>query len=336
MTRALAIASEPTDLGAVLESVLHYQQSSKAKQTVRIYDQAWRSFAAWCRARNLSALPATPTTVSAYLAEMANVGYAWATIGVHRAAISAAHRAGRSPDPSVSEDVRDTVDGIARQIGTRGRGADAIRPDDLAAMVRTFDRTTLGGLRDAAMLIVGWFGAFRRSELVGLQAEDVRIEGDAMSILVRRSKTDQTGAGLTKHFPRLPGHELCPVAALRAWTGAAAIVEGPLFRRLERDGELSERRARRGGLTDQYVDRLIKRSATAAQVLTTEGGAGRRRLSGHSLRVGLLTAADEAGVPLDQMSRQAGHAKLETTMRYQRGGGAGIRRALRSIIQESE
>ncbi len=339
MTRSIAILTDVAgDLSTELASVRSYQRSSKANQTVRVYDQAWRSYTSWCQTKHRSALPSDPETVAAYLAMMANVGYSFSTIGIHRAAISAAHRAARQHDPSTSEDVRDTMDGIARKIGTRKRGSDAIMPDDLLAMVRACDRSTLSGQRDAAMLIVGWFGGFRRSELVSVAVDDVQIAGDAMTILVRRSKTDQSGQGLTKHFPRLPGNELCPIAAVRAWKASAGIAEGPLFRRIERDGQVSTRLRSRGGLTDQYVDRLIKRLASEArlpggrQVLTTEDGGSRRRFSGHSLRVGLLTAADEAGVAVESMSKQVGHRKIDTTLGYQRKGGASIRRGIASIF----
>ena len=336
MTRSLATLTDVAgDLSTELASVRSYQRSSKARQTVRVYDQAWRSFTSWCQRRHREALPAQPETVAAYLATMANVGYSFSTIGIHRAAISAAHRAARLFDPSTSEDVRDTVDGISRQIGTRKRGSDAIMPSDLLAMVRACDRSTLSGQRDAAMLIVGWFGGFRRSELVAVAVDDITINGDAMTILVRRSKTDQSGEGLLKHFPRLPGNELCPIAAVRAWRNMAGLAEGPLFRRIERDGTVSTRKARRGGLTDQYVDRLIKRTATDAQVLITEVGGARRRFSGHSLRVGLLTAADEAGVAVESMSKQVGHRRLETTVGYQRKGGASIRRGIASIFKHN-
>lgn len=333
MTRDLAISTDsPGDLSTELASVRSYQRNSKARQTVRVYDQAWRSFNGWCKTKRLEALPADTETVAAYLAMMANVGYSFSTIGIHRAAISAAHRAARLYDPSTSEDVRDTVDGISRSIGTRKRGSDAIMPSDLAAMVRACDRSTLAGQRDATLLIVGWFGGFRRSELVAVAVDDITINGDAMTILVRRSKTDQSGQGLIKHFPRLEGHPLCPITAVRRWRAMAGLAEGPLFRRIERDGTVSTRVARRGGLTDQYVDRLIKRTARDAQVLISEDGGARRRFSGHSLRVGLLTAADEAGVPVESMSKQVGHRKIDTTMGYQRKGGASIRRGIASIF----
>lgn len=310
------------------EAARAYQRASKSPSTVRAYASAWRSYLAWCGDARAAALPASPATVANYLAWLADRGYAHSTIGVAKAAIAAAHAAAGEANPTASRDVELVTAGIAREIGTAGRGKAPTLRDDLARMAAVVDRSTPAGVRDLALLLAGWAGAFRRSELVALNIEDVELGPESMAISVRRSKTDQTGRGLVKHLPNAGGI-LSPVAAMRAWLAVLAKTEmpdrGPLWRRVERDGELATRPGRMR-LTDQHVARLVKRLASAA-------GLDPARYAGHSLRSGLITAGAEAGVPIDAMAQQAGHKRLDTTLRYQKRVGRAVNSAVATILE---
>jgi integrase len=161
---------------------------------------------------------------------------------------------------------------------------------------------TLIGLRDRALLLVGFAGAFRRSELVALDVEDLEFTEDGMKVLIRRSKTDQEGAGQAVGIAR--GVNLCPVAALKAWLAAAGITSGPIFRPVNRHGRVQDRR-----LTDQVVALVVKRYAEAA-------GMDSRKYAGHSLRVGLVTSAAMNNVPEYVIQKQTRHKSTDMLRRY--------------------
>lgn len=165
------------------------------------------------------------------------------------------------------------------------------------------------GARDRALLLVGFAGAFRRSELVGLDLSDLEWRSEGVVITLRRSKTDQEGAGNRKGlaFGRHP--ETCPVRALSTWLEAASIVEGPIFRGVNRHGELLP-----GRLTDRQVARMVKKRAAEAGIAHTEA------LAGHSLRAGLATSAAMAGVSERDIMRQTGHRSVGMVRRYIREG----------------
>jgi integrase len=172
---------------------------------------------------------------------------------------------------------------------------------DVAAMVsRTPDN--LLGLRDRALLLFGFAGAFRRSELVGLEIEDLTFTEDGVKVLIRRSKTDQDGAGQVVGIAR--GVNLCPVAALRAWFEASGITSGPIFRPVNRHGQIQPH-----AITAQVVALVVKRYAEAA-------GLDAGKYAGHSLRAGLVTSAAMNGVPEYVIQRQTRHKSTAMLRRY--------------------
>jgi len=213
------------------------------------------------------------------------------------------------------------LEGIARDKGTRPRGkAAAAGPDVLRLMLATRPSpATPLGARDRALLLVGFGAALRRSELAGLRLGDVTpVPGRGLRVLVRRSKTDQRGAGQEVAVwanPKEAG--FCPLAALETWlafrrkgpdiTGGASDGERPLFVGMSKAGRLSA-----SGLSDKAVWRLVKGAAQAA------GIEGWERFSGHSLRAGLATAAGEAGADLAQVMRQTRHRSADVALGYLR------------------
>jgi integrase len=204
-----------------------FAELEKAASTRRSYRVAFRIFADWCHARGLVPVPASPDTVAAFLAAEATAGARASTIAHRAAAIRYAHRLAGHETPTSAETVRAVMRGIRRTIGTAPERkapatADVIREMRLCP-------PTLAGQRDRALLALGFAGAFRRSELVALSVADLVEMPDGFRVLIRHSKTDQEGAGQEIAIPR--GYRLRPVEAVQTWLEAAAITEGPVFRR---------------------------------------------------------------------------------------------------------
>jgi integrase len=299
-TPILAAIAAPTP--AITKPALAFVANSRAENTRRAYRADWADFTTWCRDRGRDPLPATPETVADYLADLATDRKP-ATISRRVAAIASAHRLAGQPSPTRDELVRLALRGIQRTLGTAQAQARPILLSDLVAMVHELD-DDLAGLRDRAVLLVGWAGAFRRSELVALEVSDIERTSDGLVVTIRRSKTDQTGIGRQVGIPR--GTTLDPVAALDKWLDAAGIIEGPLFRPVDRHGNVGLR-----ALDPAAVAAIVKRAAERA-------GLDPSGLSGHSLRAGLLTTAAMNGADPLVLMQQSGHKSATMVARYVR------------------
>ncbi len=164
--------------------------------------------------------------------------------------------------------------------------------------------STLVGIRDRAILLVGFVGAFRRSELVALDVEDVAAHAAGLVVILRRSKVDQEPRGFAKAIPYGGDTATCPVTAMKAWLEAARITSGPLFRSIDRHGNVAPDRT--SGLT---VARVVKRAALAA-------GLDAERFSGHSLRLGFVTTAARRGCSERSIANQTGHRSMPVLRGY--------------------
>jgi site-specific recombinase XerD len=252
-------------------------------------------------------LPAAPETVALYITSLVDQGRKASTIQRRLTAISQAHKTAGYATPTTSPGVRAVWSGIRREHGTAQAGKAPVMTVDLRAMVETLP-DSLSGLRDRALLLVGFAGGFRRSELVALDTADVEETADGLVVTIRRSKTDQDGQGRRIGLPYGSNPATCPVRALRAWGEASGIIEGPLFRPINRHGQLQDRR-----LTAQSVALVVKRVAEAA-------GLDPARFSGHSLRSGLATSAAAAGVSERSIMNQTGHKSVVMVRKYIREG----------------
>jgi site-specific recombinase XerD len=241
--------------------------------------------------------------VAAFLAGEAKRGVKASTIGRRVAAIRYAHRLAGHEPPTNSETVKATVRGIRRTIGvTKDRKAPIVA--ELARAMALAAPAGLKGLRDRALLLLGFAGAFRRSELVALDVADIVETEDGARVLIRRSKTDQEGAGETIAIAR--GSVACPVKALRAWLEAAEITEGPLFRPVAKGGRVAAER-----LSDKTVATVVKRYARRVGL---DAGA----YSGHSLRAGFLTSAARRGASIFKMRDVSRHKSMDVLQGYVR------------------
>jgi site-specific recombinase XerD len=280
-----------------------YARAEKAAATRRAYRSDFEIFHAWCAERYVSALPASPESVAAFLAHEAERQVRPSTIGRRVAAIRYAHKLAGLPVPTDDERVRATVRGIRRSLGaapSKKMPATAERVIGMAPLAGT----RLSAVRDRALLLIGFAGAFRRSELVALNADDIEETADGLRLTIRRSKTDQEGHGHVIAIPR--GVIACPVTALRAWLEAAAITEGPGFRPIATGGRIQATR-----LTDRSVADIVKAHALRA-------GLDPKLFAGHSLRSGFLTSAAARGASIFKMADQSRHKNMDTLRGYVR------------------
>src|SRR6202043_3841317 len=213
----------PAALGADFAAALDLAKAEKAASTRKAYGTDFRLFKAYCDAKGVSALPATPETVAAYIAAEAQTAKP-STIGRRVAAIRYAHKLAGLETPTDAEGVKATMRGIRRTFGgARNKKAPAVAAK-MHSMVATAP-DGLAGLRDRALLLLGFAGAFRRSELVALNVADIEETETGLLVTIRGSKTDQERQGITIAIAR--GDIACPVKALRAWLDAAGIEAGP-------------------------------------------------------------------------------------------------------------
>lgn len=289
-----------------LEQVREYIRASKAANTLRGYQSDWRDFCAWCEAQSSCPLPATPETVASYIAECAErlkVG----SIQRRLNAIAEAHKAVGLESPTHSPMVSNTMKGIRRTLGTAAVQKAPTLTGDIRAMVDATDAGIIGA-RDRALILLGFAGAFRRSELVGLGVEDCAFGKDGLTVTLRRSKVDQVGAGRKIGIPYGANSETCPVRVLQAWIDEAAITGGTLFRSINRHGKVQP-----GRLSGIDVARVVKKLALRA-------GLDAAKYAGHSLRAGHATSAAIAGASERSIMNQTGHRSVQMVRRYIRDG----------------
>lgn len=273
--------------------------------TRKAYAKHWAAFTAWCTEQGLCALPAAPQTVALYLAARADQGLKVTTIELTLTTISQAHLVGGYPSPRSDRLVRETWKGIRRRVGIAKSKKDPLSAPDLRRMVDAMP-SGLIGLRDRALILLGFAGGFRRSELVALNCADLTFVPEGLEAVVRRSKTDQEGEGLMKVIAYGSDPATCPVRSLQDWLELAGIGEGPVFRPISRHEHISDQR-----LTDFAVAVIIKRVAKKAGLPTPQ-------LSGHSLRAGFVIEAKKNGADYPAIMDQTGHTKLETVHGYNR------------------
>lgn len=297
-------------LSRLAEEARAHVENSKAGNTRRAYKSDWADFTDWCHHHGLGSLPASPETVGLYLTDCAK-GLKTSTLQRRLSTISQAHQAAGHESPTKHAAVRAVWQGIKRSKGTAMVGKTPTLINDLRVMVEHLPGREEGkklAVRDRCLLLIGFAGAMRRSELVGLDVADVVETGDGLIVTIRRSKTDQEGAGRKIGLPYGSTPLTCPVRALRDWLAVSSIGDGPLFRCVNRHNQVGTER-----LSDQMVARIVKRALTAA-------GRDGATFAGHSLRAGLATQAAIGGASERSIQDQTGHKSLPILRRYIRDG----------------
>jgi integrase len=281
--------------------VASYSAAAQSRATTRSYDAAIRHFK-----QHGGTIPATATMVAEYLANFAGA-LAVATLQHRLIAIHRAHTDIGLLSPVMDNLVKRTMQGIRRTMGTKQRRVTALVKDDLVEMMAHIDQQLpMKAARDKALLLIGFAGAFRRSELVALRHDDMALYDNGLELLLRRSKTDQEGAGRTVFIPYARGNR-CPVKALKSWLELAEITAGPLFRPINRYDQVVGSKA----LTPQSVALIVK-----AAVRLMAGNEAAKMVAGHSLRAGYCTEAAMIGLQPYQIREQTGHRSDVTLARY--------------------
>ncbi|MGK5079428.1 site-specific integrase [Janthinobacterium sp. HLX7-2] len=281
--------------------VVSYSAAAQSSATTRSYDADIRHFM-----QHGGAIPASAAMVAEYLASFAGI-LAVATLQHRLIAIHRAHADQGQDSPMKDHLVKRTMQGIRRTLGTKQRRVTALVKDDLLEMMVHIDQQApMKAARDKALLLIGFAGAFRRSELVALQYEEMTQFEEGVELLIRRSKTDQEGVGRTVFIPYARGSR-CPVMVLKNWLELAGIVAGPMFRPINRHDQIVGSKA----LTPQSVGLVVK---TSVRMMAGDGAA--KMVAGHSLRAGYCTEAAMVGLQPYQIREQTGHRSDVTLARY--------------------
>lgn len=294
-----------------------YAEQSRAENTKKAYRSDWNHFCAWCDENGLKAMPATIDTVTLYITSCAD-RYKVTTLERRLASISQAHKTAGLESPALvsREPLHSVWSGIVRSKSRLKQKVAPVLTEDIKLMIDHLPRNadepgnplTLSSLRDRALLLVGFAGAMRRSELAGLHVEDLQFTPDGLRVLIRQSKTDQEGRGQVVGLVHGANPLTCPVRAVRAWMRAAGIHSGPVFRSINRHGNVADK-----AITGRSIARIIKGTCLRC-------GLSPELYSGHSLRAGFTTQAARAGKAERVIMRHTRHKSEKMVREYIREG----------------
>lgn len=289
---------------ALVARATFYAGAAKAENTQRAYAADVKKFTEWCTKAGMPSLPTSAEVLACYVASLADQGRKVSTIERAVTGVMAAHRKAGLDLPR-GRALEESMAGIRRTIGSAKHGKPAIVATDLRRMVGSCGKDARG-LLERAVLLVGWVGAFRRSEIVALRVEDVRWIPQGIEVTLRKSKTDQNGESRTVGLPNSSDEELCPRKALAAWLDTSRIREGVIF-----------------PMAESTVNAIVKAVAKRA------GVAG---VSAHSLRAGFMTEAAAAKRSLKSMMNQSGHTSERIAMTYVRHASVWSDNAARGLL----
>jgi site-specific recombinase XerD len=281
--------------GESQEAVSSYLAAALADNTRRAYQGDLADFLLWG-----GTLPCRPEVFVTYITDRAET-LSPHTITRRVVGIGRAHVSQGLPDPAKNDLVRTVLRGVRRKNGTAQRQVTPLLKQDLLALMPYMQGTK--GIRDRALVLLGFAAALRRSELVALDAQDLQFVKEGVLVNLRRSKTDQEGEGRRIAVP-YGRTSACPVKAVQHWLEHAQIIAGAIFRSVSKSGHVAE-----GRLTAQSVALILKTYAQTAGLKASD-------ISGHSLRSGLVTSAAQAGVAAHKIQQQTGHRSTEMLVRY--------------------
>ena len=296
-----------TDIKALQEETILNLKNSKAKNTIRAYKSDFADFSLFCVQNGFKSLPSEPKIVSLYLTQLSTKNIKMSTLKRRLVSIGVIHRLkGHYLDtkhPSIIENMM----GIKRRKGSIQKGKKPLLINDLKLLINAIDEVQeeeIKKFRDRSIILIGFSGGFRRNEIVSLDYDDLDFVSEGLKINLKRSKTDQFGAGLIKGLPYFDNPQYCPVLSLQKWINISKINAGPLFRRFSKGTKLTDKR-----LTDQTVAHLIKKYLKLS-------GIESKNYSGHSLRSGFATSAAESGAEERSIMAMTGHKSTEMVRRY--------------------
>ena len=310
-----------TELKTLHEATLNNLKSSKANNTLRAYKSDFRDFGAFCAKHGLSSLPSEPKIIALYLTHLSKNSKI-STIRRRLVSISIVHKLkGHYIDikhPIITENLL----GIKRVKGSIQKGKKPLLISHLKSIINVINEQKneeIKKFRDRSIILIGFGGGFRRTELISIDYEDLEFVPEGLKITIRRSKTDQFGEGMIKGLPYFPNEIYCPVTSLKKWLEVSKIKSGPIFRRFSKGSLLTENR-----LTDQSVVLLMKKYLDLA-------GIENKNFAGHSLRAGFATVAAESGADERSIMAMTGHKTTQMVRRYIREANIFKNNALNKI-----
>ena len=295
-----------TDLKSLHEETLNNLKSSKANNTLRAYKSDFKDFGAFCAKHGLDSLPTEPKIVSLYLTNLSK-NLKMSTLKRRLVSISMVHRLKGHYLDTKHPIIIENLMGIKRVKGSIQKGKKPILINHLKSIINVIDQQEINEIkksRDKTIVLVGFGGGFRRTELISIDHEDLEFVPEGVKITLKRSKTDQFGEGMVKGLPYFSNELYCPVINLKKWLELSNIKSGPIFRRFVKGSVLTNNR-----LTDQTVVLIIKNYLNLA-------GIENKNYSGHSLRSGFATVAAESGADERSIMAMTGHKTTQMVRRY--------------------
>ncbi len=296
-----------TDLKALHEETLKNLKSSKAENTIRAYRSDFKDFGAFCSKHGFKSLPTEPKIVALYLTYLTNKNAKMSTLRRRLVSISMIHKHKGHYLDTKHPIIIENLMGIKRKKGSIQKGKKPLLINHLKAIVKVIDEDKaeeIKKIRDKTIILTGFGGGFRRTELISIDYDDLEFVPEGLKITLRRSKTDQFGEGMIKGLPYFSNTKYCPVFHLKKWLELSKIKDGPIFRRFAKGNSLTKHR-----LTDQTVVLIIKRYLEIA-------GIDNQNFSGHSLRSGFATVTAESGADERSIMAMTGHKTTQMVRRY--------------------
>jgi len=279
-----------TDVKSLEIETLKNLKNSKANNTLKAYQSDFRDFAAFCIKNGLPQLPTQPKIITLYITQLSKSSK-FSTLKRRIASISVIHKLKGHYLDTKHPIIMENLHGIKRTLGSRQQAKKPILINDLKLIIKAIDKNKI---RDKALILLGFAGGFRRSELVSILHEDIEFVPEGVKILIKRSKTDQSGEGIVKAIPYFDNHEFCPVITLKNYTNQKLS-----YNREDKVFEIS----------DKSVALIIKKYAHKA-------GLDSSRYAGHSLRSGFATTAAEFGAEERNIMAMTGHKTTQMVRRY--------------------
>jgi site-specific recombinase XerD len=295
-----------TDLKSLHEETLNNLKSSKANNTLRAYKSDFKDFGAFCAKHGFNSLPTEPKIVSLYLTYLSKNSKI-STLRRRLVSIGMVHKLKGHYLDTKHPIIIENLMGIKRVKGSIQKGKKPILINHLKSIINVIDQQEIDEIkksRDKTIILVGFGGGFRRTELVSIDHEDLEFVPEGVKITIKRSKTDQFGEGMVKGLPYFSNELYCPVINLKKWLELSNIKSGPIFRRFAKGSVLTNNR-----LTDQSVVLIIKDCLNLA-------GIENKNYSGHSLRSGFATVAAESGADERSIMAMTGHKTTQMVRRY--------------------
>ncbi len=295
-----------TDIKALHEETLNNLKTSKANNTLRAYRSDYKDFAGFCVKHGFKSMPSDPKIISLYLTHLSKTSKI-STLRRRLVSIGVVHKLKGHYLDTKHPVIIENLMGIKRVKGSKQVGKKPILINHLKEIINVINEQKIREivkLRNKTLILVGFGGGFRRTELISIDYEDLEFVNEGVKIALKRSKTDQFGEGMLKGLPYFSTETYCPVTNLKNWLKISKIKTGPIFRRFAKGSALTEHR-----LTDQSVVLIIKECLKLA-------GIENNNFSGHSLRSGFATVAAEAGADERSIMAMTGHKTTQMVRRY--------------------